>query len=487
MISEGTRSKYQVIIGLEVHAQLLTATKIFSWEPNFFGSKPNTNISVVSLGHPGVMPKLNKKAVELAIRMGLGCNCEITRFGYFDRKNYFYPDLPKGYQITQDKTPICVGGYVPIPNVAIQDTVKLNRIHLEEDAGKSIHVDGLPDSLIDLNRAGVPLIEIVTEPEIYSAEAAGAFLAEIRKMVRYLEVSDGNMEEGSLRCDANVSVRKVGEATLGKKVEVKNMNSIRNVMRAIEHETARQIRLLEAGECIISETRTFDADKGTTAGMRTKEELNDYRYFPEPDLSPLQVSEKWLAEIKAAMPELPSQKIDRWKTRYSISESDARLLTELKEMADFFDAVCESTTNYKAAVNWVMGPIKSYANEHGLPFDQLKISSKDIGEIISLIDQSKLSFSAASQQLLPYLIEHPGSHPADAVKHLNIVLESGADSIQPIIQEVLSSMPSKVKEYKNGKKGLVGLFMGEVMKKSNGKLDPKVANKLLVEALDNFV
>jgi aspartyl-tRNA(Asn)/glutamyl-tRNA(Gln) amidotransferase subunit B len=323
MISAELRSKYQVVIGLEVHAQLMTVSKIFSGDGNAFGSTPNTNISAVSLGHPGVMPKLNKKAVELAIRMGLACNCEITRFGYFDRKNYFYPDLPKGYQMTQDKTPICVGGTIPIDIASGQDAVKLNRIHLEEDAGKSIHVDGLPDSLIDLNRAGVPLIEIVTEPEIYSSEAAGAFLTEVRRLVRYLNVCDGNMEEGSMRCDANVSVRLVNETELGKKVEVKNMNSIKNVMKAIDHEVNRQIKLIESDHIIISETRTFNPDKGTTTGMRTKEELNDYRYFPEPDLSPLRVSEEWLQEIKDKMPELPAEMKERFKSGYGLNEYDA--------------------------------------------------------------------------------------------------------------------------------------------------------------------
>lgn len=484
MVAPEIRSKYQLIIGLEVHAQLLTKTKIFSGEANAFGSQPNTNISVVSLGHPGSMPKLNKKAVELAIRMGLACNCEITRFGYFDRKNYFYPDLPKGYQITQDKSPICVGGYVPIFQVLSQCQVKLNRIHLEEDAGKSIHVDGQPDSLIDLNRAGVPLIEIVTEPEIYSAEAAGAFLSEIRKLVRYLGVSDGNMEEGSLRCDANVSIRRVGDPKLGKKVEVKNMNSIRNVMRAIDHETNRQIELLELGEAVVSETRTFDADRGTTAGMRTKEELNDYRYFPDPDLSPLQVSEEWLQEIRAVMPELPSEKMARWKSAFGLSDYDATVLVDQKEMAHYFDQVCSSTTNYKGAANWVMGPLKSYVNDHSIRFDELPVKPETVAEIIQLIDDSKITYSVATQQLLPELITSPLKRALDVAVNRNLLLDTSAGDLTPIIQEVLAAMPAKVKEYKGGKRGLIGLFIGEVMKKTNGKVDPKEANKRLMEALE---
>lgn len=484
MISAELRSKYQVVIGLEVHAQLMTESKIFSGDGNAFGSTPNTNISAVSLGHPGVMPKLNKKAVELAIRMGLACNCEITRFGYFDRKNYFYPDLPKGYQMTQDKTPICVGGSVPIDISSGQDSVSLNRIHLEEDAGKSIHVDGQPDSLIDLNRAGVPLIEIVTEPEIYTSEAAGSFLTEVRRLVRYLNVCDGNMEEGSMRCDANVSVRLVNETKLGKKVEVKNMNSIKSVMKAIDHEVNRQIKLIEGGHEIISETRTFNPDKGTTTGMRTKEELNDYRYFPEPDLSPLRVSEEWLQEIKDKMPELPLEMKERFKTSYGLNEYDAAVLTDQRDLAYLFDQLCSETSNYKSAANWLMGPVKSYINEHGISFGDLPIKSVRIANLITLIDEGKVSFTAASQQLLPYLFEHPEENALHAAELLGIIQDSDHENIQSIIDDVLTANEGKVKEYRNGKKGLVGMFMGEVMKRTKGAVDPQIANKLLRESLE---
>lgn len=484
MISAEVRAKYQVVIGLEVHAQLMTESKIFSGDGNAFGSTPNTNISAISLGHPGVMPKLNKKAVELAIRMGLACNCEITRFGYFDRKNYFYPDLPKGYQMTQDKTPICVGGTVPINEANGQTSIKLNRIHLEEDAGKSIHVDGQPDSLIDLNRAGVPLIEIVTEPEIFSSKAAGAFLTSVRRKVRYLNVCDGNMEEGSLRCDANVSVRLKDEKELGKKVEVKNMNSIKNVIKAIDHEVERQIYLIEEGVEIFSETRTFNPDKGTTSGMRAKEELNDYRYFPEPDLSPLQISDEWLEQIKAEMPELPSKMKSRFAKQYGLKEYDAAVLTEQKELANFFDELCSKTTNYKAAANWLIGPIKSYIKEHNLTFSEFPIKLESIADVIALIDDKKISFTAASRQLFPYLIEHPSENPLSVSETLGIIQESDSSNIQSIIDDVLKSNEAKVKEYRNGKKGLIGMFMGELMKRTKGSLDPKVANKLLRESLE---
>lgn len=485
MISPEVRAKYKLVVGLEVHAQLQTATKIFSSDSNSFGDAPNTNVSVVSLGHPGVMPKLNEKAVEYAVRMGLACNCQISEYQYFDRKNYFYPDLPKGYQITQDKTPICVGGEVPVVyDETKHSTVKLNRIHLEEDAGKSIHQDGEPDSLIDLNRAGVPLIEIVTEPVIHTPEEAGAFVAEIRRMVRYLDICDGNMEEGSLRCDANVSIMPVDATELGRKVELKNMNSIKHVIRAIYHELDRQIRMTENGEEIISETRTYDVATGDSVGMRTKEELNDYRYFPEPDLSPLHITSEWLETVKAAMPMLPSDFRNKFRTTYGLSEYDAQVLTDRKEMAYFFESLCQATKNYKAAANWTMGPVKSYLNDSGATIDQLPIAVESLAGIIALVDQGTISFSAASQQLFPYLLKKPDASPEKAAEELNLVQDSDSDSIQPIIDEVLAANPAKVKEYQKGKKGLIGMFMGEVMKKTSGKVDPKVANKLLRESLE---
>ncbi|MEM1137853.1 MAG: Asp-tRNA(Asn)/Glu-tRNA(Gln) amidotransferase subunit GatB, partial [Bacteroidota bacterium] len=297
---------YELVVGLEIHAQLNTNTKAFSSDKNAYGEDPNVNISIITLAHPGTLPKSNSLAVEHAIKIGLACNCEISKYNIYDRKNYFYPDLPKGFQITQDKAPICIGGYVDvINNHKEKSRIRLNRIHMEEDAGKSIHLEGAAFTMVDLNRAGVPLVEIVTEPDIRYAEEAIHVMEQVRRLVRYLEISDGNMEEGSLRCDANVSVRKKGDRTLGRKVEVKNMNSMRNVQKAIEHERLRQIALLEAGETIISETRTFNPDNGKTYSMRTKEELNDYRYFPEPDLPPIIISEEKLENIRAAMPVLP--------------------------------------------------------------------------------------------------------------------------------------------------------------------------------------
>ncbi len=485
MIASEIREKYKVVIGLEVHAQLATESKIFSPDPNAFGSEPNTNIHVISLGHPGVMPLLNKKAVEYAVMMGIATGCEITRFGFFDRKNYFYPDLPKGYQITQDKTPICKNGEL---EVELKDgtliNVRINRIHLEEDAGKLIHLSGEKDSLVDLNRAGVPLIEIVTEPCIHSSKGASAFLTEIRKIVRYLHICDGNMEEGSLRCDANVSVMLKDAKEFGKKVEVKNMNSIKNVAKAIDHEVERQIELLEDGETIISETRTFDVATGKTFGMRTKEELNDYRYFPEPDLSPLEISDEWLKEIESKMSILPNDlRIDLEKN-YGLGPADAAQLTSHKEYGLYFKEICKHTGSFKSAANWLIGPIKSYVKEKNLPLSDFPLKHEQIAEVISLIDEGRISFSAASQQLFPHLLANPHESIDEAINELNIGLESDSGSIQSTIDEVIAESPEKVKAYNKGKKGLLGMFMGEVMKKTNGKADPKLANKLLRETLE---
>jgi len=485
MLSEELKNKYQLVIGLEVHAQLQTESKIFASDSTAYGNSPNTQVSVITLGHPGTLPKVNKKAIEFAIRIGVACDCEITRNTSFDRKNYFYPDLPKGYQITQDKTPICVGGLVPIvlPDGRTR-TVKLNRIHLEEDAGKSIHLADEADTLVDFNRAGTPLIEIVTEPDMQSPEEAYAFLAEIKKLVKYLEICDGNMEEGSLRCDANVSVMRKGATEFGKKVEVKNMNSFRNVFRAIVHEHERLIHLLEAGELIISETRTFDASTGTTSSMRAKEDLNDYRYFPEPDLSPVFISDEWLNSVKSSMPQLPRELHQRLVEEFGLPAYDAGVLTEAKEMALWFVDLCEKTTNYKAASNWMMGPIKSYLNEKNLTIVNLPISTGTMAQLIELIDDSKVSFTVAAQRIYPELLKSASETPIQIAQRLNLIQESDEDSLMLVVVAVLAENQAKVKEYRSGKKGLMGMFMGQVMQKSNGKADPKVATKLLIEILE---
>ncbi len=485
MLSQEIRDKYTVVIGLEVHAQLLTQSKMYASDPVEYGNMPNTNISVITLGHPGTLPMVNKKAVEYALRMGIACRSEITRYNIFDRKNYFYPDLPKGYQVTQDKTPICRGGYIDIKTKELGERkIHITRIHMEEDAGKSMHLEGETDTLVDFNRAGTPLIEIVSEPEIRSSEEAYVYMQEIRRLVRYLDICDGNMEEGSLRCDANISVMPKGSKTFGKKVEVKNMNSFRNVQRAIEHEIERQILAVEAGETIDSDTRTFDATSGTTASMRSKEELNDYRYFPEPDLSPLEVSEAWIKAVEAEMPSLPWELLNKFVNEYGLSEYDAQVLTDSKGIALYFEELCSKTKNYKAAANWMMGPVKGYLNELTLDITRFQLKPAQIAELIALVDSNKVSFSVASQKLYPILLQKPEKKALQIAEEENLLQESGEDTLLPIIEEVIAAWPDKVAEYRGGKKGLLGLFMGEVMKKSQGKADPKKTNQLLREVLE---
>jgi aspartyl-tRNA(Asn)/glutamyl-tRNA(Gln) amidotransferase subunit B len=485
-MEKAIRDKYQPVIGLEVHAQLLTKSKIFASDPAEFGDLPNTNVSVVTLGHPGTLPMLNKKVVEYTIKMGLACKCDISRVTFFDRKNYFYPDLPKGYQTTQDRAPICKGGYFLIKmKDGAEKKINLNRIHMEDDAGKNLHLDGETDTLVDYNRAGTPLIEIVTEPDLRSSDEAFALMTEVRKLVRYLEICDGNMEEGSMRCDANVSVMLKGSNTYGKKVEVKNMNSIRNVQRAIDFEIERQIEEIEKGNLIVSETRQFDATTGSTYSMRTKEELNDYRYFPEPDLQPLHISEVYLNNIKISLPSLPQELYDKFVNQFGLSAYDAQVLTDSKEIALFFEDLCKQTKNYKAASNWVMGPVKSYLNELTLHINKFPISTKALADVIALIDSGKVSFAVASQKVFPAMLEGNKNSPLQIAESMNLIQESDTGSLQPIIDEVLAGNPAKVAEYKGGKTGLLAMFMGEVMKKSKGKADPKITSELLKKSLEN--
>ncbi len=479
------KSKYKVVVGLEVHAQLQTNSKIFNADEAAYGHAPNTNVGVITLAHPGTLPKLNRKAVEYAIKMGLACHSTISRFQIFDRKNYFYPDLPKGYQLTQDRTPICMGGYVTITTKeGIDKNIVLNRIHLEEDAGKSIHLEGETDTLLDFNRSGVALIEIVTEPVIESPEDAAALLTEIRKLVRYLDICDGNMEEGSLRCDANVSLMLSDAKNLGKKVEVKNMNSIHNVQHAIEYEMVRQAALLDLGQTVISETRTFNAADGKTYSMRTKEELNDYRYFPDPDVSPLEISDKWLEEIINKMPQLPRELHRKFMSVYHLPDYDAHILTESKEIAAYYEEICLHTLNFKAASNWVMGPIKYYLNESNTTIVEFRISPKTMADVIGLIDTGRLSFAVASHKLFPALFATNGKSPIELADELNLIQDSSIDHILTIVQEVVVEFPLKVEEYKKGKKVIVTMFMGEVMKRSKGKADPKLATELILQELN---
>ena len=412
---------------------------------------------------------------------------EINRFNYFDRKNYFYADLPKGFQTTQDNQPICKGGKLKIilPDGSSKD-ILLNRIHMEEDAGKSIHDLDPKYSYIDLNRAGVPLLEVVSEPMISSGEEAAAYLTELRKLVRYLDICDGNMEEGSMRCDANISVRLKGETVLGKRCEVKNLNSIKNVQKAIEYEITRQIELIEEGIVIEQNTLNFDANTGITTPLRSKEMANDYRYFPEPDLLPISLSEAYIQEIEAAMPALPEQLVVKFTQEMNLPEYDARVITAEKAMADYYLAITDSCENCKAASNWVMGPIKSYLNDKGLSFSDFNVAADKIAAIINLVEVGKLNNNQAKDVLFPAVIHHADKDVQDLAEELNLIINDNQDELEGFIDATLAKFPDKVKEYHNGKKGVLGLFMGEIMKISKGKIDPKKANQLLISKIESL-
>jgi aspartyl-tRNA(Asn)/glutamyl-tRNA(Gln) amidotransferase subunit B len=484
-MNEEIRSKYEAVIGLEVHAQMLTRSKAYSSDLNEYGSHPNSNVTVISLGHPGTLPRMNKKTVEYAIKLGLACGCTIAREQHFARKNYFYPDLPKGYQITQDTTPICTGGSIHIKTENGDDKeIHLTRIHMEEDAGKSIHDVDVYDTLVDLNRAGVPLLEIVSEPDIRSSQEAYNYVSEVRKLVRYLDICDGNMEEGSLRCDANISVRLKGVSEFGTKVEVKNMNSIRNVQRAIEFEISRQIEAIEKGEKLTQETRSFDALKGITISMRTKEAANDYRYFPEPDLQPLKINDEQINKVHAMMPALPRELFLKYTQELGLSSYDAYNLTENKGIALYYEELIKLSANYKAAANWMMGDVKSYLNEFGVEIEDFQVKPNMIAELIKIIDEGKVSTSVASQKIFPVMLKELDKEPIKIAEELDLIQESNEDSILEYINEVIRQHPSEVERYRNGEKQLVGFFMGQLMKVSQGKADPKASNALLRKKLE---
>jgi aspartyl-tRNA(Asn)/glutamyl-tRNA(Gln) amidotransferase subunit B len=478
------RDKYELVVGLEVHAQLSTNTKAYCNDSTEYGAGPNTQTSPITLGHPGTLPKSNKKVIEYAVKMGIACGSTIRERNEYARKNYFYPDLPKGYQITQDTTPICNGGAIYVKDAeGNSKTINITRIHMEEDAGKSIHDLDPFNSLVDLNRAGVALIEIVSEPDIRSSDEAYQYLAEVRKLVRYLDICDGNLEEGSLRCDANISVMLKGSKTFGNRAEVKNMNSLRNVKRAIEHEMDRQIEILENGGIVDQQTRSFNANTGTTSLMRSKEDANDYRYFPEPDLQPVMVTEKDIEEIKKTLPPLPKELFKKFTTEFGLSEYDTNVIIEEKEIALYYNELCQYTKNYKAAANFVNGSVKSYLNENAIEMNQFSLSAKRLSELIQLVDEGKISNSVATQKVFGELVRNDFSAEEIAKKN-NWIQESNTDALQTFVQQALDKYPEKVEEYKSGKKGLIGLFMGEVMKLSRGKADPKVANQLVREALE---
>ncbi len=480
-----TDDKYEVVIGLEVHTQLLTQSKLFCGDSAAFSTDPNTHISPITLAHPGTLPRMNSKAIEYAVKLGLALHCDIEQHNYFARKNYFYPDLPKGYQVSQHTTPICKNGFVRIHVNETERNIRLNRIHIEEDAGKSLHDVDENYTSIDLNRAGVPLLEIVSEPDIHSSDEAFAYISELRKLVTWLGICDGNMEEGSMRCDANISIRLKGEQQLGTRVEVKNLNSIRNVKRAIDVEVQRLINITERGEKIIQETRSYDADNNITFSLRTKEDADDYRYFAEPDLTPFKITDEYLTEIKNNLPVLPGALKKQYTEKLQLPEYDAAVICEDKELAGYFEEVIRHCKNYKAVANWLLGPVKSHLNDSNSGYNSFSLPPAKLAALVKMVDDGKLSFGMASSRLLPALIAQPEKEPAALAAELNLVMESDSSSIESWVDEAITKMPDKVAEYKKGKKGLIGLFAGEVKKLSKGKADMQIVNELLNKKLND--
>jgi aspartyl-tRNA(Asn)/glutamyl-tRNA(Gln) amidotransferase subunit B len=475
--------KYELVVGLEVHAQLLTESKLFCSDSALFGAEANTHVGPISIAHPGTLPKLNKKAIELAVRLGVALDCQIEKENFFARKNYFYPDLPKGYQISQHTAPICIGGSVSVELPEGEKKILLNRIHIEEDAGKSVHDMDEQYTYIDLNRSGVALVEIVTEPVIHSSDEAFLFLTNLRSILRWLDVCDGNMEEGSMRCDANISIRMKGDTQLGKRVEIKNLNSIRNVKRAIDFEFIRLVSLAEEQKEVVQETRSYDAERNFTFSLRNKEDADDYRYFPEPDLPPFQLTEAYISDVKNSLPELPEQLKKRYQATYQLNSNDISVICSEKSSIVLFEQLLAHSAPVKAAANWITGPIKQHCNEEHVGMNQLPIDSSTIAKLILLTESGKVSFSNASGKIFTHLLNFPDKTPEDAIFSLNLEQNSDETELLSWIEETIKAMPEKVKEYQSGKKGLIGLFAGEVKKKSKGKADMQLVTRLIAEKL----
>ena len=475
------RDKYEVVIGLEVHAQLKTKSKIFAPDKNEFGQEPNTLTSPITLGMPGVLPVLNKECVNMGILTGLALNCEIPSRCKFDRKQYFYPDLPKGYQISQYDEPICVNGHIEIDGKRIGIT----RAHLEEDAGKLVHagangIAGSTYSLVDLNRAGTPLLEIVSEPDMRSSEEAKNYMEELRNIVRYIGVCDGNLEEGSMRCDANISIMPKGSKEFGTRAEIKNVNSFAALQRAIEYEIERQIEIVEEGGEVVQETRLWDDASRETRSMRGKEDAHDYRYFPEPDLMPLEISREWVEEIRAKMPELPNQKRKRYQ-EIGLSEYDASVIVEQMGLALFFDKVLELGANPKTAVNFIMGEITDYLKEEHIEITDTKLTPDNLAELISLIEKGTISNNIGKQIIIEMMKDGTKASVIVEKKGLSQISDEGA--IKELVQKVVDAHPNEVEAYKNGKTNLLGFFVGQVMKETKGRANPKTVNQLIKEII----
>ncbi|WP_019121668.1 Asp-tRNA(Asn)/Glu-tRNA(Gln) amidotransferase subunit GatB [Brevibacillus massiliensis] len=477
-------SQFETVIGLEVHAELSTNSKIFCGCPTTFGAPPNTHTCPICLGHPGVLPVTNKQAVEFAMKAALALNCEISRETKFDRKNYFYPDLPKAYQISQYDQPIGKNGWIDIEVNGEKKRIGINRLHLEEDAGKLTHAEYGGGTLVDYNRVGVPLIEIVSEPDISSPEEAKAYLEKLKAILQYTEVSDVRMEQGSLRCDANVSIRPVGQKELGTKTELKNMNSFRNVQLGLEYEVERQREVVKSGGKVTQETRRWDEAGKKTVVMRSKEEAHDYRYFPDPDLVRMQISEEWIEAVKASIPELPDARQARYIDEYGLSREDAGVITISKDSADFFDEAVKTGADPKAVANWLMGDLFGYLNANNLELADVKITPQGLGEMIKLIEKGTISTKIA-KVVFKEMVE-TGKEPAKIVEEQGLVQISDEGELKRIVDEVIAANPQSVADYKAGKKQAVGYLVGQVMKQTKGKANPPMVNKLLVEAIEQL-
>ena len=476
--------QYEAVIGLEVHAQLLTKTKIFCGCSTKFGAEPNTQVCPVCIGMPGVLPVLNRRVVEFAIKMAIATGCEIENLNRFARKNYFYPDLPKGYQISQFELPLAINGHLEIDVQGERKRIGITRIHMEEDAGKLLHqgtIDTTRNSYVDLNRTGVPLIEIVSEPDIRSSEEAAVYLRNLRNILVYLEICDGNMEEGSFRCDANVSIREKGEEALGTKAEVKNMNSFRFIQKALDYEINRQIEVLEDGGSIVQETRLWDATKGITLSMRGKEEAHDYRYFPEPDLLPINIEQSWIEEVTAEMPELPQEKEERFVRNYQIPPYDAEILTASRPLAKFYEECVNEYQNAKVVSNWVMGELLKALNQDNRDISDCLITPKNLAEMLKMVEKGTISGKIAKTVFEE--MYRSGKSPQEIVKEKGLVQISDEESINKIVLAVIEENPSEVERIKQGDDKLIGFFVGQVMKKTAGKANPQLVNKLLREAM----
>jgi len=473
--------EYEVVIGLEVHAELLTKSKIFCGCTTEFGGEPNTHCCPVCLGLPGTLPVLNKKAVEYAIKAGLALNCEISQFSKMDRKNYFYPDLPKAYQISQYDLPLCKNGYLEIETKEGRKKIGIIRVHLEEDAGKLIHMEGEDGSLVDYNRAGVPLIEIVSAPDINSPEEARLYLTTLKSILEYTEVSDCKMQEGSLRCDANISVREKGSDKFGTKVEIKNMNSFKAVQRALEYEAKRQIKILMEGGKIEQETRRWDESKGITVSMRSKEEAHDYRYFPEPDVVPIVVNDEWLHDIKLGLPEMPDQKKRRFIEQYDLPEYDAGVLTSSKALANFFEECVRQYNNPKTVSNWVMGEVLRILKEKDMEVEEIPFTPSHLAELLTLIDNGTISITMG-KQVFSEMFES-GDNPKKIVEEKGLAQISDQSELEKIINKVLEENQQSVIDYKNGKDRAFGFLVGQTMKATKGKANPQMVNRILKEKL----